>query len=251
MKKILLALAILAVALSVSACTKNQPTGEEKNAPQNVAQDEDSNLADDNQAPAPNASLATPDQAATTTPAQTQTTMPAPDKQANLLSDYSGALIKTSLGDITVKFYNTGAPVTVNNFLNLAKAGFFNDTKFHRVIKDFMIQGGDPNSKGSDSSIYGTGGPGYQFKNENSGHNLVAGSLAMANSGPDTNGSQFFIVTASSTPWLDGSYTNFGEVSKGMDVVNKISDVAVGASPSGELSLPITPIIVNSVELLK
>jgi len=254
MKKILFALAIFLVAVSVSACTKNQPLGEENNTPQNSSENDNYNSADANQTPAPIASpdAVAPDQATvTTTPVQIQTTMPVIDNQTNLLKEYSGALIKTSLGNITVKFYNTGAPLAVNNFLTLAKAGFFNSTKFHRVMKDFMIQGGDPNSKGTDTSIYGTGGPGYQFKNEDSGQKLVAGSLAMANSGPDTNGSQFFIVTASSTPWLDGSYTNFGHVTGGMDIVNKISNVAVTASPSGEISLPVTPIIVTGVELLK
>lgn len=254
MKKTLFVLAIFLVAVSVSACTKNQPSGEVNNAPQNVSPNDSSNSADGegSSAPATSSDSAALNQApATETPAQIQTTMPVIDKQTNLLKEYSGALIKTSLGDITVKFYNTGAPLAVNNFLTLAKTGFFNSTKFHRVIKDFMIQGGDPNSKGTDTSIYGTGGPGYQFKNEDSGQKLVAGSLAMANSGPDTNGSQFFIVTASSTPWLDGSYTNFGQVTSGMDIVNKISNVAVTASPSGEESLPISPIVVTGVELLK
>ncbi len=170
--------------------------------------------------------------------------------QKDLLKDYSGAIIKTSAGDITVKFYPE-APLTVNNFLNLAQKGFYAGTKFHRIIKDFMIQGGDPLTKESDASAYGMGGPGYEFKNEASGHNLVAGNIAMANAGKDTNGSQFFIVTAASTPSLDGGYTNFGEVVSGMDVVRKIEDSKVTQSPNGEMSVPVDYITVKSVQIIK
>ena len=169
-----------------------------------------------------------------------------PKNFSDLTKVYSQALIKTSEGDITVKFYAADSPNTVNNFLNLAKAGFYNGTRFHRVIKDFMIQGGDPLSKGDDSSVYGTGGPGYQFKDEFNSHKLVAGSLAMANSGPDTNGSQFFIVTLNETPWLDGKHTNFGEVVKGMDVVKKIE-----AEPVNGRDLPLKDVKVISIELIK
>ena len=111
--------------------------------------------------------------------------------------------------------------------MNLAQLGFYNNTKFHRVIKDFMIQGGDPNSRDDDWSNDGLGGPGYRFKDEFNSHLLVRGSLAMANSGPNTNGSQFFIVTASSTPWLDGHHVNFGQVINGMDIVDKIENLPV------------------------
>ncbi len=249
MKKLLFLLAIIFVALSVSACTtKPSPSGEEAVTPSSPTQDEDNNLADDQTATAPTTPIA--DQNATVTPVQSTTTMQAPDQQTNLLKDYSQVIIKTSLGNITVKLYAT-APLAANNFLNLAKAGFYDNTKFHRIIKDFMIQGGDPNSKGSDALIYGQGGPGYQFKNEDSGHKLVAGSLAMANAGPDTNGSQFFIVTADSTPWLDGSYTNFGEVVSGMDIVRKIENSPVKTSPSGENSMPVNYVTVTGVELVK
>ena len=174
-----------------------------------------------------------------------------PKSFSDLTKVYSQALIKTSEGDIKIKFYNSDAPLTVNNFLNLAKLGFYDGTKFHRIIKDFMIQGGDPLSKGTDASLYGTGGPGYQFKNEYSNHKLVAGNIAMANAGLDTNGSQFFIVTAASTPSLDGGYTNFGEVSEGMDVVRKIENSAVSLSASGEMSVPVNYVTINSVELIK
>ncbi len=156
------------------------------------------------------------------------------------------AVIKTNLGDIKVSFYGTESPITVNNFLNLAKSGFYNGTKFHRVIKDFMIQGGDPNSKDDDWSNDGTGGPGYKFQDEFNSHKLVRGSLAMANSGADTNGSQFFIVTAEATPWLDGKHTNFGEVVEGMDVVDKIEGVE-----KNENDHPLSDVIVENVELVE
>jgi len=172
----------------------------------------------------------------------------APDKQADLTSKYSGAIIKTNRGNITVKFYNEESPITVNNFLHLAQAGFYNTTKFHRVIKDFMIQGGDPNSKDDDWSNDGFGGPGYYFKDEINSHKLVEGSLAMANSGAgtSTNGSQFFIVTAAATPWLNGSHTNFGQVTGGMEIVKQIEAVAVNGNDH-----PTTDVVVESIELVK
>ena len=124
--------------------------------------------------------------------------------------------IKTNLGDIKLELFSKDAPVTVGNFIKLSKSGFYKETKFHRVIKDFMIQGGDPNSKDSNWSDDGTGGPGYTFKDEINQHKLVKGVIAMANAGPNTNGSQFFIVTAQATPWLDGKHTVFGKVIEGM-----------------------------------
>jgi len=180
----------------------------------------------------------------TSTP--TKNDMINPKDFTDLTKEYSQAKIKTNLGVITVKFYNSQSPATVNNFLNLAKLGFYNNTKFHRVISDFMIQGGDPLSRESDSSVYGTGGPGYRFADEFNQTPLVSGSLAMANSGPNTNGSQFFIVTAASTPWLDGKHTNFGEVTGGLDVVKKIEAVDTNASDQ-----PLTPVVLESIELIK
>ncbi|MDP3837036.1 MAG: peptidylprolyl isomerase [bacterium] len=170
-----------------------------------------------------------------------------PDKQADLVSQYSGALIKTNMGDIKVEFYKE-SPMTVNNFMHLAQAGFYDGSKFHRVIKDFMVQGGDPNSKDDDWSNDGFGGPGYYFKDEINEQKLVAGSLAMANSGAgtSTNGSQFFIVTAAATPWLDGSHTNFGRVTVGMDVVRNIENVSVNGNDH-----PTEDMVINSIELLK
>jgi cyclophilin family peptidyl-prolyl cis-trans isomerase len=155
------------------------------------------------------------------------------------------AIIKTSLGDITVEFYKEDSPETVENFLKLTNDGFFDGIKFHRVIKDFMIQTGDPLSKDDRmQSIWGTGGPGYAFADEFNSRPLVRGSLAMANSGPNTNGSQFFIVTAESTPWLDGKHTNFGQVVAGLDVALAIESVATVGSDR-----PVDPVFIESIEL--
>jgi len=163
----------------------------------------------------------------------------------NLAEQYDSVVIKTNFGDISVKFYTKESPITVNNFLNLAKSGFYNGTKFHRVIKGFMVQGGDPNSKDDDWSNDGQGGPGYKFQDEFNSHELVKGSLAMANSGPNTNGSQFFIVTAESTPWLDGKHTNFGYVSGGLEIVEKIEKVNVNGNDH-----PTDDVIINGIELI-
>ncbi len=143
-------------------------------------------------------------------------------------SNKVNVIMQTSMGDISLELYSDKAPNTVANFVKLAKSGFYDGTRFHRVIKDFMIQGGDPLSKLVDNkSMWGTGGPGYTFKDEFNDVKLTAGVLAMANAGPDTNGSQFFIVTADATPWLDGKHTPFGRVTAGMDVVRKIEDTPV------------------------
>lgn len=168
------------------------------------------------------------------------------DNQEDLAKEYSKAVINTNLGNITVELYGDVSPVTVNNFLNLASEGFYNNTKFHRVIKDFMIQAGDPNSKEADTSAYGTGSPGYKFQDEFNSYKLVEGSLAMANSGPNTNGSQFFIVTAPETPWLDGKHTNFGKVVEGMDIVKEIENVETAAR-----DIPVKPVVINSIKLVK
>ena len=121
----------------------------------------------------------------------------------------------TNHGDIVLELFDEDAPETVANFRRLAEKGFYDGLIFHRVISDFMVQGGCPEGTG-------TGGPGYTFKDEINDHKVVKGALAMANAGPNTNGSQFFIVTTESAPWLDGKHTVFGEVSEGMDVVDKI-----------------------------
>jgi cyclophilin family peptidyl-prolyl cis-trans isomerase len=121
----------------------------------------------------------------------------------------------TNHGDIVLELFDEDAPETVGNFRTLAEKGFYDGLIFHRVIPDFMIQGGCPEGTG-------TGGPGYTFKDEINDHKVVKGALAMANAGPNTNGSQFFIVTTDAAPWLDGKHTVFGEVTDGMDVVDKI-----------------------------
>lgn len=168
------------------------------------------------------------------------------ENDMNYVETYNGAILHTNYGDIKIKFYNEDSPITVNNFLKLADEKFYDGTTFHRVIKDFMIQGGDPNSKDDDWSNDGMGGPGYAFQDEFNKHLLVKGSVAMANAGPNTNGSQFFIVTAESTPWLDGKHTNFGEVTEGIDVVNKIALVKVN-----ENDHPLENVTVKSIELIK
>lgn len=164
--------------------------------------------------------------------------------QEDLYAQYKTAVIKTNHGDITIELYGQASPITVNNFLNLAQQGFYNNTKFHRVIKNFMIQGGDPNSRGDDISKHGTGGPGYRFKDEINEHKLVRGSVAMANAGTDTNGSQFFIVTKEATPWLDGHHTNFGQVLAGMDVVDAIDNIQVDVNDH-----PIADVVIENIEL--
>ena len=131
------------------------------------------------------------------------------------------ATLHTSEGPIEIDLYPDEAPKTVENFTKLARDSFYDGVVFHRVIPDFMIQGGDPTGTGS-------GGPGYQFEDEFNDHPVARGALAMANAGPNTNGSQFFIVTADACPWLDGKHTVFGRVASGMDVVDQISQVDTG-----------------------
>ncbi|MDA2936159.1 peptidylprolyl isomerase [Patescibacteria group bacterium AH-259-L05] len=168
-----------------------------------------------------------------------------PDQFKNLVSQYTQVVLKTNFGDITIILYNQDSPFTVNNFLNLAQSGFYDNTKFHRVIKDFMLQGGDPNSRDDDWTDDGIGGPGYRFKDEINQHPIIRGSLAMANAGQNTNGSQFFIVTAIAVPWLDGKHTNFGYVDEGMDVVDAIEGVA-----TNERDHPTRDVIIKTIELL-
>ena len=127
----------------------------------------------------------------------------------------SQATMTTTHGPITLELFDEDAPKTVQNFKDLAQKGFYDGLSFHRIIKDFMIQGGCPQGTG-------TGGPGYTFEDEFNSHKVARGALAMANAGPNTNGSQFFIVTTDAAPWLDGKHTVFGEVRDGMDIVDKI-----------------------------
>ncbi len=130
----------------------------------------------------------------------------------------ASATLHTNHGAIELELFDADAPKTVENFVRLSREGFYDGLTFHRVIPDFMIQGGDP--KGD-----GTGGPGYAFEDEANEHRVVRGALAMANAGPNTNGSQFFIVTKDEAPWLDGKHTVFGRVKLGMEVVDAISQL--------------------------
>jgi peptidyl-prolyl cis-trans isomerase B (cyclophilin B) len=133
------------------------------------------------------------------------------------------ATIHTTHGPVVFELYDEDAPKTVENFAKLSQDGFYDGITFHRVIPDFMIQGGCPLGTGS-------GGPGYEFEDEFNEHKVDRGALAMANAGPNTNGSQFFIVTAEATPWLDGKHTVFGRVTNGMDVVDEIANVDTDAN---------------------
>ncbi|MCW2991189.1 MAG: peptidylprolyl isomerase [Solirubrobacterales bacterium] len=149
----------------------------------------------------------------------------------------STATMTTNLGVIEIELFDEDAPKTVSNFKELSTKGFYDGVIFHRVIKDFMIQGGDPTGTG-------TGGPGYQFEDEFNDHKIVRGALAMANAGPNTNGSQFFIVTTDAAPWLDGKHTVFGQVTSGMDVVDQIE----GADTDGR-DKPLSEVRIESLAL--
>ena len=140
-------------------------------------------------------------------------------------------------GSIVFELFDDAAPKTVENFVKLAKDGFYDGLSFHRIIKDFMVQGGCPQGTGTD-------GPGYTFEDEINDHKIVRGALAMANAGPDTNGSQFFIVTTSAAPWLDGKHTVFGEVKTGMDIVDKLE-----AIPTDGRDRPQQPALIEKLEV--
>jgi len=149
----------------------------------------------------------------------------------------SQATLHTNHGAIEIELHDEDAPKTVENFKKLARDGFYDGVIFHRVIPDFMIQGGDPTGTGS-------GGPGYQFEDEFNEHGVVRGALAMANAGPNTNGSQFFIVTTEEASWLNGKHTVFGRVTSGMDVADKISELPRDASDR-----PHDDVLIERIEL--
>ena len=158
---------------------------------------------------------------------------------------YMNATVHTTMGDITIEFQKDGVPNTVANFVKLAKSGFYDNVKFHRVIKGFMIQGGDPLTKDdSQKALWGTGGPGYKFADELTvaNHNDI-GTISMANAGPNTNGSQFFINTAANN-FLDGKHVVFGKVTKGMDIVTAIENTKTDSNDR-----PITPVVIKSIDL--
>jgi cyclophilin family peptidyl-prolyl cis-trans isomerase len=155
------------------------------------------------------------------------------------------AVISTNMGDITIELFTKDAPVTVNNFIFLANEHFYDNIVFHRIIKDFMIQTGDPKGDGS-------GGPGYSFKDElSSAHQYEKGIVAMANAGPNTNGSQFFICNGKNSEALNQNpnYTIFGNVTSGMDIVQKISNVKVEKNAQGEESAPVEKVFIKSISI--
>jgi cyclophilin family peptidyl-prolyl cis-trans isomerase len=147
------------------------------------------------------------------------------------------ATLHTTEGPIVVELFQADAPKTVDNFVRLSRDGFYDGLGFHRVIPEFMIQGGCPEGTG-------TGGPGYTFEDEINEHKVVRGALAMANAGPDTNGSQFFIVTAESAPWLDGKHTVFGQVASGTEAVDAIEGTETDARDK-----PVEPVVIQRVEI--
>ena len=151
----------------------------------------------------------------------------------------SAATLHTNHGAIEVELFDDDAPKTVENFRKLAGEGFYEGVVFHRVIPDFMIQGGDPTGTGM-------GGPGYTFEDEFNDHKVERGALAMANAGPNTNGSQFFIVTTDAAPWLDGKHTVFGKVTDGMDAVDSIEKTDTDANDK-----PREPAVIERVELVE
>jgi peptidyl-prolyl cis-trans isomerase B (cyclophilin B) len=149
----------------------------------------------------------------------------------------STATMHTNHGTIELELFDADAPKTVDNFVKLSKDGFYDGLIFHRVIRDFMIQGGCPEGTG-------TGGPGYQFEDEFNDNKVVRGALAMANAGPNTNGSQFFIVTTDAAPWLDGKHTVFGRVTGGMEAVDSIE-----GAPTGAQDRPVEDAVIERVEV--
>ena len=149
----------------------------------------------------------------------------------------SHATLTTNVGAISVELFDDAAPATTANFKKLAADGFYDGVIFHRVIPDFMVQGGDPTGTG-------TGGPGYTFEDEFNDHKIVRGALAMANAGPNTNGSQFFIVTTDAAPWLDGKHTVFGRITSGQDVADRISAVDRDARDR-----PVEPVVIESLAI--
>lgn len=164
-----------------------------------------------------------------------------PEIEIDTEKDYS-AVLTTDKGDITIEFTTAATPATVNNFVFLARKGFYDNVVFHRVVKDFMIQGGDPTGTGS-------GGPGYKFNDEVFEGEYTRGTVAMANAGPDTNGSQFFIMHGDIQ--LPQDYVIFGKVTKGIEVVDAIAEAEVMVSMSGEKSKPVKPVKIKSVKIIE
>lgn len=156
-----------------------------------------------------------------------------------MVGDMSKATMHTSVGAIELELFDADAPKTVENFKKLADDGFYDGLIFHRVIKDFMIQGGCPLGTG-------TGGPGYTFEDEFNQNKIVRGALAMANAGPNTNGSQFFVVTTAAAPWLDGKHTVYGQVTSGMETVDKIEGIETDRRDA-----PVEPIMIEKISFVE
>jgi peptidylprolyl isomerase len=246
-RNILFGLFSLLFILFLSGCYFNQPQQQVlRNADQyNIKSYQDRN-ADNSpaahrlsvSAQGGNSAASGQDQTAATNPAETKQP---PAMQIDKNKNYS-AILKTGEGDITIDLDAKKVPITVNNFVALAKQNFYDGTVFHRVLKDFMIQGGDPKGDGS-------GGPGYKFADENLEGKYTRGTVAMANSGPNTNGSQFFIIHKDYD--LSNSYVIFGQVSSGMDAVDKIASAQVTDNGAGEKSKPVSPVKIDSVEVVE
>jgi peptidyl-prolyl cis-trans isomerase B (cyclophilin B) len=175
----------------------------------------------------------------------------AADEQKPVSTATEVAVIKTSQGEMVVEFWTDAAPETIANFKKLAKSGFYNGTIFHRIVKGFMIQGGDPNSKDpAKESSYGEGGPGYKIKAEFNDHPHDRGVISMAREpDPDSAGSQFFICLAP-VARLDHQYTTFGKLIKGLDVLDKIGDTPTVMGPDGGRSKPTERVTINSIEIV-
>ncbi|MFC1624944.1 peptidylprolyl isomerase [Patescibacteria group bacterium] len=183
-----------------------------------------------------------PEEVLNTSQTTEKTNVPPPTERVDPTKSYT-AVIKTTKGNMTIELYSLETQVAVTNFVYLSRLGFYNGTIFHRIVNNFMIQGGDPLGNG-------TGGPGYNFSDEEITKDYERGIVAMANSGPNTNGSQFFIVHKDQ-PDLPKNYVIFGKVTDGLDVLDAIAESEVTQSPGGETSLPIEPVIINSVEILE
>lgn len=167
---------------------------------------------------------------------------PTSDNQSTTMQPNPVVVLETNKGNIEIELFMDVAPVTAGNFVKLAKEGFYNGTKFHRVIDGFMIQGGDPNSKGDDASMYGRGGPGYAIKDEFApGLSNARGTISMANSGPNTGGSQFFLNLVPNT-YLDGKHAVFGKIVSGLEIADTISLV-----PKNDRDVPLDPVVINKV----
>jgi cyclophilin family peptidyl-prolyl cis-trans isomerase len=238
--KKLLAVFLLGVTILIGGCSAQSTTTPATTAPTTPPPPAKTTAA---------ASIAPSTQPAATTPAaqpsptaKPKTYSAAPAMQIDKAKKYI-ATVETSLGTFKIDLFASETPVTVNNFVFLSREGFYNGVIFHRIMKTFMIQTGDPQGTGM-------GGPGYKFKDElPPKHAYVAGIVAMANSGPNTNGSQFFICTVDDSKSLQPLYTQLGQISEGMEIVQKIAAVQVVASATGEPSKPVNPPVIKSITI--